>query len=217
MASTDVVMAEVDLVSQQFQPFAVAASKAFFSLQQLPQLHFLYQISLGFFLQLVDKVLASATPSSRAVATAAVAGGPSGFDASADSGDEISSLLRSLIQQVFRHVGPSVLHEHQLVVALRFVQIFLAAAGVSLVDAEVDVLFRGASHAEPDAKKLELVSSVLSRNGVMSAAQVKVCVAGSTNLHAHMYPNFVVLMFSTCWHSHALGRSSTVDPIVLLH
>ena len=55
--NTEVVMAEVDAVSQQFSPFASTCSRLYFTLQQLPELHFLYQISLSFFLEIVDRVL----------------------------------------------------------------------------------------------------------------------------------------------------------------
>ena len=159
MASTDAVMAEVSLVSQQFTPFATTCSRAFFALQQLPELHFLYQISLGFFLQLVDGVL-----SSPASATAAAA--------------ELPGLVRSVVQQVFAHVGPSLLHEHKLVLALRLVQVSLAAGGVELDERECAILFKGATHTEPDSNKLAMVKTVLAGSGAMSAAQVKVSGMG---------------------------------------
>lgn len=56
--STDVVMAEIDTVSNKFTPFAVTCSRMYFSLQQLPELYYLYQLSLAFFLEVVDRVLA---------------------------------------------------------------------------------------------------------------------------------------------------------------
>jgi dynein heavy chain 1, cytosolic len=52
-------MAEVEAVSARFAPFALSCSRIYFSLQQLPDLHFLYQTSLTFFLEIVDRVLAS--------------------------------------------------------------------------------------------------------------------------------------------------------------
>ena len=166
MASTDAVMAEVSLVSQQFTPFATTCSRAFFALQQLPELHFPYQISLGFFLQLVDGVL-----SSPASATAAAAG-------ASDSAAELPGLVRSVVHQVFAHVGPSLLHEHKLVLALRLVQVSLAAGGVELDERECAILFKGATHTEPDSNKLAMVKTVLAGSGAMSAAQVKVSGMG---------------------------------------
>lgn len=54
-------MAEVESVSAQFTPFASTCSRIYFSLQQLPELHFLYQTSLSFFFDIVDRVLSVAS------------------------------------------------------------------------------------------------------------------------------------------------------------
>ena len=183
MASTDSVMEEISLVSEQFAPFAAACSRTFFSLQQLPQLHFLYQVSLSAFLSLVDGVLGTAAPGGGG--SGAGAGAASGSSSSSGSlalggvqlgGDapELPSLIQGVIQQVFAHVGPGLLHEHKLVLALRLVQVSLGAVGAAFDDPEADLLFRGAGHVEPDPRHLATVQSTLAGEGHMSASQVKV-------------------------------------------
>lgn len=54
---TDKVMAEVDAVSQQYMPLSHACSSIYFTLEGLNQVHFLYQYSLQFFLDIYSDVL----------------------------------------------------------------------------------------------------------------------------------------------------------------
>jgi dynein heavy chain 1 len=54
---TDKVMAEVDAVSQQYMPLSQACSSIYFTLEGLNQVHFLYQYSLQFFLDIYNDVL----------------------------------------------------------------------------------------------------------------------------------------------------------------
>jgi dynein heavy chain 1 len=50
-------MAEVDAVSQQYMPLSQACSSIYFTLEGLNQVHFLYQYSLQFFLDIYNDVL----------------------------------------------------------------------------------------------------------------------------------------------------------------
>ncbi|WAR20651.1 DYHC1-like protein [Mya arenaria] len=59
MEETDVVMAEVETTSQQYLPLATSCSSIYFTLEALQQVHFLYQYSLQFFLEIFHAVLAS--------------------------------------------------------------------------------------------------------------------------------------------------------------
>eukprot|EP01134_Creolimax_fragrantissima_P000216 CFRG0216T1 len=54
---TDVVTAEVEYVRGQYEPLAAASSAVYFSMGQLTHIHFLYQFSLDFFLDIFDSVL----------------------------------------------------------------------------------------------------------------------------------------------------------------
>ena len=57
MEETDVVMAEVERVSQQYVPVAQSCSSIYFTLEALNQVHFLYQFSLHFFLDIFGAIL----------------------------------------------------------------------------------------------------------------------------------------------------------------
>jgi len=58
---TDKVMAEVESVSQQYMPLSQACSSIYFTLEGLNQVHFLYQYSLHFFLDIYNDVLLNNT------------------------------------------------------------------------------------------------------------------------------------------------------------
>lgn len=54
---TDIVIREIDTVSQQYMPLAQACSSIYFTLENMHQMHFLYQYSLQFFLDMFNSVL----------------------------------------------------------------------------------------------------------------------------------------------------------------
>ncbi|VEL12750.1 unnamed protein product [Protopolystoma xenopodis] len=54
---TDAIMAEVESVSQQYVPLAQACSNIYFTLEAMNQVHFLYQYSLHFLLEIFSTVL----------------------------------------------------------------------------------------------------------------------------------------------------------------
>ena len=56
MADSERVLAEVERVSSQYRPLALASARIYFSLEQLSTVHLLYQFSLRFFLDVFQKV-----------------------------------------------------------------------------------------------------------------------------------------------------------------
>jgi len=56
-ADTEKVLMEIEQASQFYTPFAKGCSKLYFSLENLSNIHFLYQMSLRFFLDIVEYVL----------------------------------------------------------------------------------------------------------------------------------------------------------------
>lgn len=53
------VIEEVRAISSSYEPLAVAMSSVYFTLEGLSDIFFLYQFSLKFFLEIVDKILIS--------------------------------------------------------------------------------------------------------------------------------------------------------------
>ncbi|CAG0913348.1 unnamed protein product [Notodromas monacha] len=56
---TDKVIAEIETVSQQYMPLAQACSSIYFTMESLHQMHFLYQYSLQFFMDIFHSVLSA--------------------------------------------------------------------------------------------------------------------------------------------------------------
>lgn len=56
---TDKVITEIETVSQQYKPLSQACSNMYFTMDTLNQIHFLYQYSLKFFLDIFSSALLS--------------------------------------------------------------------------------------------------------------------------------------------------------------
>jgi dynein heavy chain 1 len=57
LSESENVLAEIQSVSSQYRPFAVACSSIYFTTESLSDVHFLYHFSLPFFLVVVDSLL----------------------------------------------------------------------------------------------------------------------------------------------------------------
>ena len=57
MKQTDDVIAEVNETSRVYEPVSKAAARIFFTLQSLGSVHFLYQFSLQFFMDIIHTLL----------------------------------------------------------------------------------------------------------------------------------------------------------------
>ena len=106
---TDKVMAEVESVSQQYQPLSQACSSIYFTLEGLNQIHFLYQYSLHFFLDIYSDVLTK-NPNLNGVT---------------EPNARLSRITRDLFETVFKRVTRGMIHEDWLVFALLLCKIHL--------------------------------------------------------------------------------------------
>lgn len=57
MKKSDEIMSEVNFVTNGYKPIAEAASKVYFALESMSNLHYLYEYSLNFFMDTVLKLL----------------------------------------------------------------------------------------------------------------------------------------------------------------
>lgn len=176
-------MAEVEAVSARFAPFALACSRIYFSLQQLPDLHFLYQTSLTFFLEVVDRVLAAGASAglSMSIVRSVVVGRWFVCRLSAADDDaDLEGLILALVQSVFQRVSCGLIYDHRIVLALRLVQIFMASKGWELTSDEMELLLRGSagSHVEVDSKQLAFVQSTFTGDASLSSSQQRVTCCG---------------------------------------
>ncbi|XP_013402014.1 cytoplasmic dynein 1 heavy chain 1-like isoform X1 [Lingula anatina] len=106
---TDVVMAEVETVSQQYVPLAQSCSSIYFTLESLNQVHYLYQFSLHFFLDIFSAVLHD----------------NSKLDSVKDYTKRLEVITNDLFQVTFNRVARGMLHHDQLVSGLLLARIHL--------------------------------------------------------------------------------------------
>lgn len=110
MENTDELMKELKLISDNYEPLAMACSQIYFSMERLASIHFLYQFSIQDFLAILESVLAAqASPST-----------------SSDNASERTQILKSaLLSEVVRRVSKGLLQEDQVLFAVRLSQIYL--------------------------------------------------------------------------------------------
>lgn len=124
---TDIVMAEVEEVTNEYLPLAQACSAIFFVLEELHLLHHFYQFSLRFFLDIFDFVLLH-NPSLKGVT---------------DPQARLSILIRDLFLHVFKRTSRALLHTDHLTLAILLAQVKLGGSSTSLSDREFAFLLEG--------------------------------------------------------------------------
>ncbi|KAK3755600.1 hypothetical protein QZH41_017589, partial [Actinostola sp. cb2023] len=106
---TDVVMAEVEAVSEQYRPLSHYCSSIYFTLEALHLVHFLYQYSLQFFLDIFQCVLYN-NPHLNAIK---------------DPASRLKVLTSDLFQIVYNRVARGMMHNDRMTFAILLCRIFL--------------------------------------------------------------------------------------------
>jgi dynein heavy chain 1 len=128
MEETDAVMAEVETVSQQYLPLSTACSSMYFTLESLNQVHFLYQYSLQFFLEIFESILV-ANPHLKGVG---------------DYTKRLKIITQDLFQIVYVRVARGMLHDDRLVLAMLLCRIQLREkSDENEYNTEFDYFLRG--------------------------------------------------------------------------
>ncbi|RUS77140.1 hypothetical protein EGW08_015096 [Elysia chlorotica] len=124
---TDVVMAEVETVSQQYEPLAMSCSSIYFTLEALQQVHFLYQYSLQFFLEIFH-----ATTSNNPNLTS-----------TKDYTQRLARITTDLFMETYSRVGRGMLHHDRITFAIQLCRIHLQGqASESSYEAEFEHFMR---------------------------------------------------------------------------
>ena len=144
VAKTLEVIEEVRAISSSYEPLAIAMAAVYFALEGLSDIFFLYQFSLRFFLEIVDKILIA---------------NPKAFTAASNSQDldtagklRLQALSDAFYSEVSRRVLKSLKSDDKLMFVVRLAQI--ATQGQStkeLTDSEADLLFRGSTLSSTEA------------------------------------------------------------------
>ncbi|KAJ3021261.1 hypothetical protein HKX48_008890 [Thoreauomyces humboldtii] len=104
---TDVVMQEVETVTELYTPLAQSCSAIFFAMEQLALLHRFYQFSLTFFLEIFQSILHH-NPNLKDLR---------------EPGQRLKVLERDLFHSSYRRASRALLHEDQLTFAVMLAQI----------------------------------------------------------------------------------------------
>ncbi|XP_064603299.1 cytoplasmic dynein 1 heavy chain 1-like isoform X2 [Liolophura sinensis] len=124
---TDVVMGEVETVSQQYVPLAQSCSSIYFTLDAVKQVHFLYQYSLQFFLDIFHAVLNDEAKLAN----------------TKDHTARLSIITADLFEETYCRVGRGMLHQDRITFAIQLCRIHLQGlASESTYDAEFNHFMR---------------------------------------------------------------------------
>uniref|UniRef100_A0AAQ4PH56 Cytoplasmic dynein 1 heavy chain 1 n=1 Tax=Gasterosteus aculeatus aculeatus TaxID=481459 RepID=A0AAQ4PH56_GASAC len=104
---TDIVMAEVEAVSQQYLSLSSACSSIYFTMESLNQMHFLYQYSLHFFLDTYHTVLYE-NPNLKGIT---------------DHTQRLDVITKDLFQVVFNRTARGMLHHDHITFAMLLAKI----------------------------------------------------------------------------------------------
>lgn len=106
---TDKVISEIETVSQQYLPLSQACSNTYFTMDSLNQVHFLYQYSLKFFLDMFNSVLLS-NPKLEGIS---------------DYQLRLNLITTDLFQAVYERIARGMLHNDRLTFAILLCRIHL--------------------------------------------------------------------------------------------
>ena len=125
---TDKVIGEIETVSQQYMPLSQACSNIYFTLDSLSQVHFLYQYSLHFFLDIFHSVLYNNIRLKEV----------------SDYGQRLSIVTSDLFQVVYCRVARGMLHSDRITFAILLCRIHLRGLNAEPhLDAEFQHFLRG--------------------------------------------------------------------------
>ena len=136
------VMEELSRTSVIYESLANACSSVYFAIEQLSSVHFLYQFSLRFFLELFNTVLH---------------GNPH-LEGVKEDKKRILILTNDIFNICFERVGRSLFNEHKLTFALKLCSIYLRGTPDSIEQDQLNFLLKGGEKMGVKlARKKELV------------------------------------------------------------
>merc|ERR1719481_1144735 len=131
---TDQVMADIEHVSRQYLPLSSACSSIYFTIESLHQVHYLYQFSLQFFLDIYHSLMVDPR-----------------LDGMKEPAARLATITQNLYSNCYERVTRGMLHKDRLVFALLLSRIYLKSAPGENhpLDQEFKVLMRGGEKGGP--------------------------------------------------------------------
>jgi len=110
VSRTDEIMEELQITANEYSPVSSMASKVYFTLDSLHEIHYLYHFSLQSFIAILDYVITS---------------DELGKISKSSYNERLEFIISELFTQVYHRVSYALLEKHKLVFALRLSQIRL--------------------------------------------------------------------------------------------
>ena len=109
---TDETIKEIEIVSSVYLPVSMMSSRIFFTLESLSSVHFLYQYSLQFFMDILNNVLHKNTRLNE-------------LSKENHSENRLRVITEDIFEYIYRTISVSMLNEHKMLLSLRLSQIRL--------------------------------------------------------------------------------------------
>lgn len=113
-SETEEVMKEIESTSLQYEPLAKACSSIYFTIDNLDQIHFLYQYSLQFFLDIFNSLLVNKA-----------------LEGITDYSKRLAIITSHLFERCYGRVARGMLHDDRVVLALLLCKIYLRGKGLA--------------------------------------------------------------------------------------
>merc|ERR1712137_1169127 len=172
---TEVVFEEITRVSQTYHTMSSFCSRIFFAMEQLSTVHFLYQFSLRFFLDMFNDILHNNT----------------NLQGIQDPTQRLEILVKDLFITIYRRVCRTLLHEDQLTFALRMAQIRLTGSSNEFPADEIDFFMKGGENiaAAGGIPELSAVADLLSEAQQRYISELQGTVKLFQQLGSHLQSN----------------------------
>ena len=146
MGEMDTVLANVEAVSNQYSPLATAAVDVYFLLDSLANLHFLYQFSLHFFLDLFNAILPPQNSKH--------------LDGIADQNQRLDIITNDLFTFAYRRSAVVLVQNDRTAFAVALARIRLRAQGFQNFDEEFEWFLRGSQLPNAGVQPNEILASM---------------------------------------------------------
>lgn len=136
---TEEVMNEIERTSRQYLPLSIACSSIYFTIDNLHQIHFLYQFSLQFFLDIFNSILTDQKL----------------LEGITDYAARLNALGAHLFERSYKRISRGMLHQDKVVLALMLARIYLKglSSGINL-EPEFQFLLSGSQQKKSTPAEL---------------------------------------------------------------
>ncbi|KAL3321193.1 Cytoplasmic dynein 1 heavy chain 1 [Cichlidogyrus casuarinus] len=141
---TDKIIQEVEGVSKQYDPLAMSCASVYFTLEALNQVHYLYQYSLHYLLDIYNNVLVE-NPNLKGVQ---------------DPKQRLNIITRDMFQMVYDRTARGMLHNDQMTLAVLLARLYLRGGdGALAFENEFNYLLQDSapSKTAPETQGLESI------------------------------------------------------------